>query len=272
MNNNCTLTGGLNNADEFIKLLYQIYAKYEHPYDRFSKKEAWDYHESDSYDYSSNGINIRFKESLVYKNGRPEIIEELSGIFPSQLIDLAIMEENGLYDFKYKEIYTIPAFVVLHMNKIQAQDTRAEFFKYLFSVVSSVYGIGAIYKGFNAATTLAKVLYISWGAVNVVNNGSTLLSGKDGITNVKNYVIKQVENDNEKKRNAELLFDFVSLALNSVNMGVSITTGVTLGSSMGDIANAYSLLATFIPENDREVIKGIIESVIKELECQYIPY
>jgi hypothetical protein len=227
--------------------------------------EPWAYMQSDTYDYDNYGIKVKTYD--VYF-GHPE---NMTGISPSKELLMRIYDEDGIYNFEYysrnKMVYPVPAFVPLHLNLIKTYENYADFANRVFAVISFCYGVGELF-------TAGKLF---WGLVNVIYNGSTIFTGQDAITNIKNIALNNIklknpENQDRLKESLNLLCTFLSLGLNSRNVKKTMINGVSLSSAAGDIANAYSEVMMFLPEEEKKQINDIVNAYARVINYDYIPY
>ena len=102
--------------------------------------------------------------------------------------------------------------------------------------------------------------------------------GDDAITNVKNLTLNTISetslaNDQKLKENVELVFLFVSCAVNGRNLKETLGKSfLNKNYDFGDVCNAYSAIATFIPAKDKEAIKEMIDKTNDLLNYKYIPF
>lgn len=258
-------TNGINNADEFIKVLYQIYI--DKIYKAENVTEIWYYQQSDEFDYDEYKIMIKSRVNYPLT----DIIVDLDMEFlPATEYLMRVADEDGIFNFEcyyknHKE-YVVPGFVILHLNLIKTYENYADFANRIFAIVSFIYG----------GLELKAGKYF-WGLVNLIYNGSTILTGEDAITKMKKIALNNIKLQNPQNQEAlenslNILCTFLSFGINSRNIYETTINGVSLKSAAGDVANAYSEVMMFIPTEDRNTIKKIIELFRKEVAYDYVPY
>ena len=254
---------GINNLDYFIEELYRLYLSSDSKTNIEPAHIEYNYYEN--HNWTDNGI----KRIYTDDSGQKYYM-----YYPKDEFIIKITNSKGFYGLKYNEDYPIPGFLFYYLNDKRNKDLVMTTINRLFAIASVFYGVAEVRAGI-AILSYSKVC---WGLFNIVNNTSTIFLGDDAITNVKNLTLNTISetslaNDQKLKENVELVFLFVSCAVNGRNLKETLGKSfLNKNYDFGDVCNAYSAIATFIPAKDKEAIKEMIDKTNDLLNYKYIPF
>ena len=254
---------GINNLDSFIEELYRLYLSSDSKTNIEPAHIEYNYYEN--HNWTDNGIERIYTDDSGQKYYM---------YYPKDEFIIKITNSKGFYGLKYNEDYPIPGFLFYYLNDKRNKDLVMTTINRLFAIASVFYGVAEV----RAGIALLSYSKVCWGLFNIVNNTSTIFLGDDAITNVKNLTLNTISetslaNDQKLKENVELVFLFVSCAVNGRNLKETLGKSfLNKNYDFGDVCNAYSAIATFIPANDKEAIKEMIDKTNDLLNYKYIPF